>query len=291
MILEAFLAALAVALISFFGVFLFGNNKKLIGDQKYIIPIAVGVFLSLVFYGLIPETLELSPEWGPAAIVFGFISFYVLANYLHKKFHHHLEEENCDRKGAATLMLIGDGIHNIADGVILGGVYLIDPTIGLVTAVGLALHEIPQEIVEFGVLIRAGYSNTKAALLNFLSASSIFLGLLLVFVVAEHAEEYMWFVTGTAAGNLLFLAASDLLPRIHGNLKHYGSIWHSTISILIGFIIMSGVLIWTHSHFGHGHSYNEERVRDSGEMPNEIGHDHTELLDVYGEIEHHEHGE
>jgi len=188
-----------------------------------------------------------------------FISFYVLANYLHKKYHH-LEADDCDRKGAATLLLIGDGIHNIADGVILGGAFLIDPAIGVATAFGLALHEIPQEIVEFGVLIRAGYSKKKAALLNLLSASSIIVGTILIITVAEHAEEYIWIITGVAAGNLLFLAASDLLPRIHGNLKNYGSIWHSTISITLGFIIMTSLIMWTHEQFGHGHEEHHDEL-------------------------------
>lgn len=257
MLLESITAATLITLTSLVGVFFFGNTKKLLGAQRYVIPMAVGVFLSLVLFELIPETLELSPELGGIAVAFGFISFYVLANYLHKRYHH-LEADDCDRKGAAALLLIGDGIHNIADGVILGGAFLIDPTVGVATAIGLALHEIPQEIVEFGVLIRAGYTKLQAALYNLMSASSIIVGTLLIVVIAEHAEEYIWLLTGIAAGNLLFLAASDLLPRIHGNLKNYGSIWHSTISITLGFVLMTSVLLWTHENFGHGHDEHDE---------------------------------
>ncbi len=257
MLLESIIAAICIALTSLIGVFIFGNSQKLLGMQRYIVPMAVGVFLSLVLYELIPETLELSPEFGGIAVAFGFISFYVLANYLHGKYHH-LEADDCDRKGAAALLLIGDGIHNISDGVVLGGAFLIDPTVGIATAIGLALHEIPQEIVEFGVLVRAGYTKRKAAFYNLLSASSIVLGVLLISIIAEHAEGYIWLITGIAAGNLLFLAASDLLPRIHGNLKHYGSIWHSTLSIILGFVVMTSVLTWTHEHYGHGHEHVDE---------------------------------
>jgi len=149
------------------------------------------------------------------------------------------------------LLLVGDAIHNIADGVILGGAFLIDPSVGIAVAIGLAIHEIPQEIVEFGILIRAGYTRKKAALYNLLSASSIVLGTLLIILIAEHAGEYIWLITGIAAGNLLFLATSDLLPRIHGNLKDYGGIWQSATSIAIGFVIMSVVLVWTHENFNH----------------------------------------
>ena len=257
MVFETFIAAICIAFSSLVGVFFFRNTKKLVGAQKYVVPMAVGVFLSLVLFELIPETLELSPEFGGIAVAFGFISFYILANYLHKKYHH-LEADDCDRKGAATLLLIGDGIHNIADGVILGGRCMIDPSVGIATAIGLALHEIPQEIVEFGVLLRGGYTRFQASAYNLLSASSILLGVLLITLVAEYAEEFIWIITGVAAGNLLFLAASDLLPRIHGNLKNYGSIWHSTGSIILGFAVMTSILIWTHEQYGHEYDVHDE---------------------------------
>lgn len=275
MILEALLAAAAVALVSLTGVFFFGSSQKIINSQKYIVPIAVGIFLSLVLFELIPETLSLSPELGGIAVAFGFILFYVLANYLHKKFHH-LDAEDCDRKGAATLLLIGDGIHNIADGVILGGAFLIDPAVGVATAIGLALHEIPQEIVEFGVLLRGGYSRTQAALLNLLSASSVILGTLLILLLAEYAQEYIWIITGVAAGNLLFLAASDLLPRIHGNLQDYGSIWYPTISIVLGFLVMTAVISWAHGYIAHDHGQHD--------------HDHSgHELEMEAEDHHYDH--
>lgn len=250
MILESFVASILVASVSLIGVLFFGNSKYLKGIQKHVAPVAVGVFLSLVLFELIPETLELSPRYGGIAVALGFIVFYVLSSLLHNKYHN-IEEEGCDRKEAAMLLLIGDSVHNIADGVILGGAFLIDPAIGFATAIGLAIHEIPQEIIEFGVLIRAGYTKIKAALLNLLSASSIILGTLLIVMIAGYAEKYIWILNGVAAGNLLFLAASDLLPRIHGNLEQYGNVWKSSALILLGFFIMTSILMWTHEIFGY----------------------------------------
>ncbi len=278
MVLEAIGASLLVAIVSLIGVFFFGNNKLLVAIQKYISPLAVGVFLSLVLFELIPETLEASPTYGGLAVAIGFIAFYILSALLHKKYHNQ-ETEDCDKKGAAMLILIGDAIHNIADGVILGGAFLIDPAIGFATAFGLALHEIPQEIVEFGVLVRAGYTKTKAALLNLLSASSVILGTIIIILIAGHADEYIWILTGIAAGNLLFLAASDLLPRIHGNLKDHGNIWKSSFTITLAFIVMTLVLSWTHAQFGHGHVHEEDHI----DTHHEEDHDHEDVHD-----EHHE---
>ncbi len=259
MILEAIALAALIALISVIGVAIFGHDKRLIGLERYVVPVAVGVFLSLILNELIPETLSASAEWGGAVIMAGFLLFYILAHKLHQRYHH-LEADDCDRKGAATLLLVGDAVHNFADGIVLGAAYLVDPTIAVAVAVGLALHEVPQEIVEFGVLIRAGYTRTRAVLFNLLSASTIIVGTLVVLVFSEHIADYVWVLVGLAAGNLLFLAASDLLPRIHGNLTHYGSIWYSTLSILIGFLLMTMVLHWAHGTHGdtHFHDHGEE---------------------------------
>lgn len=255
MFFEAILASVGVALCSLVGVFFFGNSRRLQGIERFIIPTAVGVFLSLVLFELIPETLESNQTWGGIAVAVGFILFYILSYELHRFFHRQDEDDkDCARKGAATLLLVGDAVHNVADGVILGAAFLVDPVLGGAVAVGLALHEIPQEIVEFGVLIRGGYSRLKAALLNLLSASSIVLGTVVTVLFASTFENYVWIITGLAAGNLLYIAASDLLPRVHSTVKNYQNFWYALSALVAGFVLMTGVLIYTHETFGHGHS-------------------------------------
>lgn len=259
MFFEAILAATAVALCSLVGALFFGNSRRLEGIEKFVIPTAVGVFLSLVLFELIPETLAANETWGGVAVAVGFILFYILSYELHRYFHAREEDDkHCRQRGAATLLLVGDAIHNIADGVILGAAFLVNPALGTAVAVGLALHEIPQEIVEFGVLVRGGYTRLQAALLNLLSASSIILGTVITLMLSEHMAEYVWIITGIAAGNLLFIAASDLLPKVHGNLKSYGSFWTTLLALVLGFIIMTSTLIYTHETFGHGHTGEEE---------------------------------
>lgn len=276
MFIEAMLAASAVALCSLIGALFFGDSRKLLGAERYVIPAAVGVFLSLVLFELIPETLESNETWGGVMVAAGFIIFYILSYQLHRYFHQQdLSDEDCDRRGAANLLLIGDAVHNLADGVILGAAFLINPVLGVATAIGLALHEIPQEIVEFGVLVRGGYTRKEAALRNLLSASTIIVGTALTLWLFAIAEEYVWVITGLAAGNLLFIAATDLLPRIHHNLKNYSSFWYTALSLIVGFAVMTAVLIYTHETFGHGHS-EDEHTEESLE-----GHSHDEE-------EHHE---
>lgn len=279
MILDALLASLLVAAASIAGAFFFGN-RSLGSYEKYVIPVAVGVFLSLAFYELIPETLTANNSFGGLVIAAGFISFYVLSSYLHKR-HHEEQVEDCDTRGAAQMILIGDAIHNLADGFILGTAFLVNPALGAVTAIGLALHEIPQEIVEFGVLVRGGYTRTQALLRNVLSASTIVLGTLLIILVSEHLEEYVWILTGFAAGNLLYLGASELLPKIHGNLSRYGGVWKAATAIVLGLLVMTAILDWTHEQYGHGHSDELSGSEDHGHDDEdhgheEEGHDHDE---------------
>jgi len=261
MIFEALFASLLVAAASLSGALFFGNARIAIKYEKWLIPATVGVFLSLTLFELIPETLLAAPEYGGIAVAFGFIAFYLLASLLHSYFHKRVDEVDCDKKSAANLILIGDAIHNLADGVILGGAFLVDPTIGIAVAIGLALHEIPQEIVEFGILMRAGYTRIQAILRNLLSASSIVVGTLVVILVAEHADEYVWILTGIAAGNLLYLAASDLLPRIHQTGKK--TVFANTLAIVLGFALMSTIISWTHESFGHGHEHTEEHIEET----------------------------
>lgn len=267
MIIDALAASLLVALASLSGALFFGNATSVTKHERWLIPATIGVFLSLVLYELIPETLLSAPEFGGVAVAIGFIGFFLLSSFLHNYFHKRVAEADCDKKSAANLILIGDAIHNLADGVILGGAFLVDPAVGVAVAIGLALHEIPQEIVEFGILMRAGYSRTQAALRNLISASTIIVGTFLIIVIAEHAAEYVWVLTGIAAGNLLYLAASDLLPRVH-EANAARKVAPAALAIIAGFVVMSLVITWTHETFGHGHD-----------------HDHTE------EHEHHEHHE
>lgn len=209
-------------------------------------------------------------------VAIGFIGFYILANALHQRFHK-LAADDCNKKTAAALILIGDATHNLADGIILGSAFLIDPTVGIATAIGLAVHEIPQEIIEFGVLVRAGYTRSQAIVRNLISSSSIIVGTAITLLLADVAGEYLWIITGIAAGNLLFLAASELLPRIHGNLKNYGGIWNATLAIILGFVFMTLIIDWAHKQVPHDHEH---------------GHDHA-LVHEHGdhEEEHSDHAE
>jgi zinc and cadmium transporter len=250
---EALVAASGVALCSLIGVLFFGKERGEHSIERFVIPIAVGVFLSLALYALIPEVMHEAPEWGGVAVGIGFIVSYLVAYIIHRHLHH-ISHEHSEKKEAAILILIGDALHNFADGIVIGGAFLIAPEVGLATAFAVALHEIPQEIVEFGVLMRAGYTRTQAVLRNLASSSTVILGTLLALLLSATVPDIVWLLSALAAGNLLYIAASELLPRLHGSLKVYGGFWPAFLCVCLGFVAMTGVVFVAHEKVGGGHS-------------------------------------
>ncbi len=246
---EPFIAASFISLLSLVGVFFFGKSGHLTGTHRFIVPVAIGVFLGVVFFELIPETLEASHFYGSIAIATGFLSFYALSHYL-RTYHHHHEDahDECEHTRGARMLLIGDAIHNIADGVVIASAFLLNPAVGIATTIGIALHEIPQEIAEYGVYIHAGYSKQKALFYNFISALSIFIGVSLSALFAS-LGDFIWVLTGLAAGNLLYIAASDMIPELNHN-THKDHFMQTFISTLIGLIAIVSLLTWSHENFG-----------------------------------------
>jgi zinc and cadmium transporter len=249
--MEIFITAGVISLLSLVGVLFFGVSGKLVGTHRFIVPFAIGAFLAVAFFELIPETLHASEFYGAVSIIVGFLMFYLLSNILYTYHHHHDEQEHSDHcsatKVSAMMLLWGDSIHNVTDGVVIASAFLINPAIGFVTAIGIALHEIPQEIAEYGVLLKAGYSHKKAMLLNFVSSLSIFIGVGLSFLFIEYASQYIWMLTGVAAGNLLYIAMSDLLPGVHAEAKKSGSFIPAFIATLAGVVLVALLVQGTHT--------------------------------------------
>lgn len=255
MFVSMILASTTIALLSLVGILFFRKNGTGLGMHRFMLPLAIGVFLGVVFFELIPETLEASHAWGPFAIMCGFLGFYVLAHFLETYHHHHGDEHDACAKSGASLLLIGDGIHNFADGIVIATAFMIDPTVGILTTIGVALHEIPQEIAEFGVLIQSGYSRGKALFYNLLSASTVILGTAVTYLFAASLSDSLFILTGIAAGNLLYIAAADLIPELRES--HREHFLQTFVATLIGVATIAILVTYTHERFmeeGNGHA-------------------------------------
>jgi zinc and cadmium transporter len=214
--LYSFLSVTAISLISLVGVFTLSLRADLI--KKYIslfISLAVGALLGDAFIHLIPEAFAeaTNPTRVGLYIILGIFIFFILEKFLH--WHHH--EDNTDEyhiHPVGKLVLFSDGIHNFVDGIVIGASFLVSIPIGIATTIAVVLHEIPQEIGDFAVLIHSGYSKTRALWLNFLSALTAMLGLAFVFIVGERSLAFTDIVLPIAAGGFIYIAVGDLIPEL-----------------------------------------------------------------------------
>jgi zinc and cadmium transporter len=240
------------------------------------LPLAVGVFIGVVFFELIPETLAHSGTWGPLAIVVGFLGFYALSHIIRAYHHHHDSDCNgCLDRGSAKLLLIGDAVHNFTDGIVIAAAFAINPAVGILATIGIALHEIPQEIAEFSVLVQSGYSRTRALAYNFLSASSVILGTVVAYLFAQSFEAFAFILTGIAAGNLLYIAAADLIPELRESHKEH--FLRSFAVTLLGVFLIAGIIHYAHERFmpEHAHTHGEELHHEEAHHDAEHSHEGT----------------
>jgi len=141
-------------------------------------------------------------------------------------------EKNCKLHNIAYLNLFGDAIHNFIDGISICVAFLTNISIGITTTIAIAIHEIPQEIGDFAILIHSGLSKTKAIFYNFLSALCALLGALLAYVFASHLLNAIPYLMSIVAGGFVYLATCDLIPELHKTTKIKDSIFQFVFLIL-----------------------------------------------------------
>lgn len=251
--MNAILAALLIASLSVVGILLFKNRPQKSEGGSFFLPLSVGAFLAVTFFELLPEAFE-KTEYASIAIAIGFLGFFLLSRVLREYHHHHRIGEDCENedtdahehKERGSLVLLGDGVHNFADGIVIAIAFGINPALGIATTVGIALHEIPQEIAQLYILLHAGYSRAKALFYNFLSALTIILGVLFTNMFMETFEYAIGILIGIAAGNLLYIAASDLLPTLaERGVSRKDFLKQSTL-VLFGLVVIATLLTLAH---------------------------------------------
>ena len=172
-------------------------------------------------------------------ILVGIILFFVLEKFI---FWHHCHHTEHKHLSFSYMNLVGDGIHNFLDGVLLAGAFLINTNVGFATAAAIFLHEIPQEIGDFGVLLKGGFSKKKALIANFLSALMAFVGAITTLLFNEIIEGIVPIVVAITAGGFIYIAATDLIPELHKNPKIKNSLIQLTF-ILIGITLMFAITL------------------------------------------------
>ena len=236
-------------------VFLLVPNKKRTKLLPHMISFAIGALLGAAFLGLLPHAL-LSPQVGDLhdvtlTVLIGILVFFLLEKLVLWRHCHSIE---CEVHGAdehehqhsqvrektapaGSLVLIGDGVHNFVDGVLIAAAFLTDIHLGIVTALAVAAHEIPQELGDFAILLQSGFSRTKALVFNLLISLTTVAGALLAYVSLSSAQALVPYFLAIAASSFIYVAVADLIPGLHKRVTPKESLQQISL-ITLGVIVI-----------------------------------------------------
>jgi zinc and cadmium transporter len=236
-LIQILAATFAISLIAFVGIFTFLLREELLNRALLIlVALSAGALLGGAFLHLIPETIE---QVGGGLDIFlylllGFCLFFVLEQFLQWR-HQHTTSRAV--KPFSYLILVSDGVHNFIDGLVIAASFISSYPLGIATTLAVALHEIPQELGDFGVLVYGGFGKGRALTFNFISAIAAILGGVVGYFAYSILEASIVYLLPFAAGNFIYIAAADLIPEIKHRVSLGRSITHFCV-FLAGIGIM-----------------------------------------------------
>ena len=253
--MELLLSLVSVIVISLISVVvvipLLLKKKITVNTKLFLLGISVGVLLSTVFFDFLPETLFQNYSLDLSLyILLGFIIMFALEKIVHYQHNTTCEKKHIGHAHAynvAPINLIGDGIHNFIDGLIIVSAYTVNISLGIAATIAVIFHEIPQEIADFGVLLYSGFSKKKALLFNIISATTSIFGVLLGYLFIEKISGFTNFIIPFAAGNFIYIAASNLVPQLHMHCTIKDALLH-ILAILLGVGIILFVTLFGPIH-------------------------------------------
>lgn len=203
----------------------------------YMVSFSAGALFGDAFLHLLPESIEAGFTTATALRILGWVVFGLITEKIIHRNHCHMPITENHVHHFAIMNLVGDFVHNLIDWLIIWASYLVNIPLGIATTLAVVLHEIPQEIGDFGVLIHGGFSKKKAILMNFLTALSAMVWLVIAFVLAGSIENLQGIILPFAMGWFIYIAGSDLIPELHKENKT----WQALLQIL-AFIAGIGVM-------------------------------------------------
>ena len=237
-------SVLLISLLSLIGAITVSINiKKLKKFLIYMVSFSTGAMFGDAFIHLLPEVVE---EFGfglniSLYIISGILFAFLIEKVIHwRHCHHPTTKEHVHP--FAFMNIVGDCVHNFIDGLIIGASYLASIPAGIATTVAVALHEIPQEIGDFGILLHGGFSRGKALMINFVTALTAVLGAVAAILIGKSIENATVFLLPFAAGTFIYIAGSDLIPEMHKEVQIKHSILQ-VLTFLAGIAIMAALLL------------------------------------------------
>lgn len=231
----------------------------LAGIVRRLVSLSAGLLLGSAMLNLLPEAFESGADlhslsW---ALLGGIIAFFALENFAVLRHSHHHEHDGhghlhghdrAEAGPAGLVVLVGDTIHNTADGVMIAAAFLADPALGWIATAAIAAHEIPQEIGDFIVLINAGYTRRRALFYNLFSGMAAVAGGVVGYFALEHGRALLPYVLVVAAASFIYVALADLIPGLHRETRRDGEwFWQFALMLAgVAIIALSTALLGAH---------------------------------------------
>ncbi len=206
-------SVLMVSLISLVGILAIPAKSK---NLIYLVSFSAGSLFGDSFIHLLPETINIGFTTATSMyILSGIVTMFVVEKIIHWHHSHDAHRENPHIKPFVFMNLIGDGVHNFIDGLVIGGSYLVSVPLGVATTLAVVFHEIPQEIGDFGVLLKGGLNRRKAIVLNLFSALTSVAGFLVSMAISGYTDNFVAIIMPFTIGSFVYIAGSDLIPELH----------------------------------------------------------------------------
>jgi zinc and cadmium transporter len=226
-----------VSLISFIGAIFIGLKESLLRRIiMVLVGFASGTLLGGAFFDLLPEAVNMID---PPITIFYFVTLGIIVFFCIEKFLYwrHCHERECQVHTFTYVSLVGDGVHNFIDGMIIAATFVFSFELGFITTLAVISHEIPQEMGDFGVLVYGGLGKKKALIYNFISALTAIVGAIVTYYVVYLRNNYTLLIP-FAAGGFIYIAATDLMPELHKK-SHATESIIQLLSILLGLVLMA----------------------------------------------------
>ncbi len=222
--------------------------------MPYLLSYATGAMLATAVIGLIPEALErISIDEVGISLLCGLVLFFILEWTIVWRHAHGMDDEHGDpsiqnhpmEKKTGMLVLIGDAVHNCADGIAIGTACVASPGLGLVTTLAVLGHEVPQELSDFTILISSGFSRAKALLWNTLSGLGTLVGVVGAYGWLAYAEPVVPYALSIAAASFLYIGLADMVPGLHGRVSAAKGVWQF-VMMIVGMVTIGTLTILPH---------------------------------------------
>ncbi|MFH1744625.1 MAG: ZIP family metal transporter [bacterium] len=223
--------------------FLFIKKETLSKVVMMLVSLSAGALMGGAFLHLLPEALEvISPDVAFKVFLLSFASFFLIEKILHWR---HCHKTDCEVHTFGYMNLVGDSVHNFIDGLVIASTFMIDFKLGIATTLAMAMHEIPQEIGDYGVLLHSGIKRKTALILNYIVALTVVLGGMVGYFFFSYLDGVLPYLLPFAAGGFVYISASDLMPEIRKETDLKKSLGLFTIFIF-GIILMYLLKIISH---------------------------------------------